>query len=253
MQVESDGAVLPLELLCEEPVVPASLTPEEIYAQVFRSMRPRTPIPLIRVKFCRYANASSKIKLESGELEVRIADTLAGAPDGVMEALAEILLSKLFRRPVPAHCNERYRRYLNRRDVRRNLDLIRQIRGRKQVEHAQGKHYNLDHIFEELNFQYFHGLMARPVLGWSPNASRTLLGHYDSSHNAIVLSRILDRADTPRIAVEYVLFHEMLHLRYPAEHRGARRCVHTRAFKDAEKQFDRLKEALEAIRHLSLS
>lgn len=246
MQVESPGELLQLQ----EPDEPALLTPEEIYAQVFRSMRPRTPVPLIRIKFCRYANASAKIKLEEGMLEVRIADTLAGAPDGVMEALAEILLSKLFRRAVPAHCNERYRRYLNRRDVRRNLDLIRQIRGRKQVEDAQGRCYNLDRMFEELNFQYFHGLMARPVLGWSPNASRTLLGHYDPSHNAIVLSRILDRPQTPKLAVEYVLFHEMLHLRYPAEHRGARRCVHTKAFKLAEKQFDRLKDAQEALRRL---
>lgn len=238
------------ELVSEPAVESASLTPQEIYAKVFRQMRPRAPIPLISVLFRRYANASAKIKLAEGVLEVRIADSLAGAPDGVMEALAEILLSKLFRRPVPAHCNERYRRYLNRRDVRRSLDLIRQIRGRKQVEHAQGRCYNLDQIFEELNFQYFHGLMARPILGWSPNASRTLLGHYDPSHNAIVLSRILDRAATPRVAVEYVLFHEMLHLRYPAEHRGARRCVHTQAFKKAEKQFEKLKEAQDALRHL---
>ena len=174
---------------------------------------------------------------------VRLADTLAGAPEDVLEALAEILLSKLFRSPVPAASNDRYRRYLNRRDVRRSLDLVRQIRGRKQVEHPQGRHYDLEQMFEELNFRYFHGLMARPRLGWSPYASRTLLGHYDPSHNAIVLSRILDRAETPRLAVEYVLYHEMLHLRHPAEHRGARRCVHTREFKEAEKQFEHLREA----------
>jgi hypothetical protein len=108
----------------------------------------------------------------------------------------------------------------------------------------------MEAMFEELNFRYFHGLMAQPRLGWSPRASHTLLGHYDASHNAIVLSRILDRANVPRVAVEYVLFHEMLHLRHPAEHRGARRCVHTRAFKDAEKQFERLDEAKAILRKL---
>jgi predicted metal-dependent hydrolase len=92
--------------------------------------------------------------------------------------------------------------------------------------------------------------MARPILGWSPNASRTMLGHYDPPHNAIVLSRILDRPETPRAAVEYVLFHEMLHLRYPAENRGARRCVHTQAFKQAERQFERLAEAKALLRRL---
>lgn len=224
--------------------------PAEIYRRVFRQLRPRTPLPEVRIEFKRYANANAQIHWENGVLRVRLADTLEGAPEDVLEALAEILLSKLFRKPVPRTSNERYRRYLNRRDVRRSLDLVRQIRGRKQVEHPQGRSYDLDQMFEELNFRYFFGLMARPRLGWSPNASRTLLGHYDSSHNAIVLSRILDRPEVPRIAVEYVLYHEMLHLRHPAEHRGARRCVHTRAFKEAEKQFEHLKEAQAILKKL---
>jgi len=214
-------------------------------------MRPRTPLPAIRVEFRRYANANAQVKLEDGVLLVRMADTLAAIPEPVMEALAEILLSKLFRRPIPPSTNDRYRRYLNRRDVRHSLELVRKLRGRKQVSHPQGASYNLEEMFEELNFRYFHGLMARPLLGWSPHASRTMLGHYDPSHHAIVLSRVLDRAETPRLAVEYVLFHEMLHLRYPVEHAGARRCVHTRAFKQAEKQFESLKEAKVLLRRLT--
>jgi SprT-like family protein len=225
-------------------------SPEQIFARVFHEMRPRTPVPAVSVQFRRYANANAQIRWQDGLLDVRMADTLASAPEAVMEALAEILLSKLFRRPVPAVSNDRYRRYLNRRDIRRSLDLVRQIRGRKRVQHPQGHCYNLEEMFEELNFKYFHGLMAQPVLGWSPNASRTMLGHYDPSHNAIVLSRILDRPETPRLAVEYVLYHEMLHLRHPVEHEGARRCVHTRAFKEAEKQFERIREAKALLRRL---
>jgi hypothetical protein len=223
----------------------------EIYERVFRELRPRTALPEVRVEFKRYANANAQVKWADGILTVRLADTLAGAPDDVLEALAEILLSKLFRKPVPRASNDRYRRYLNRKEVRRSLDLVRQIRGRKQVEHPQGQLYDLDQMFDDLNFRYFFGLMARPRLGWSPNASRTLLGHYDPSHNAIVLSRILDGPNTPKLAVEYVLYHEMLHLRHPAEHNGgARRCVHTRAFKEAEKRFERLAEAKALLKRL---
>ena len=227
-----------------------AVAPEEIYVRVFRQLRPRTPVPSVSVQFRRYANANAQIKWQDGTLDVRIADTLADAPEPVMEALAEILLSKLFRRPVPAESQHRYRRYLNRRDVRKSLDLVRQERGRKYVRRPQGEFYNLEEMFEDLNFQYFHGLMARPTLGWSPHVSRTMLGHYDPPHNAIVLSRILDRKETPRLAVEYVLFHEMLHLRYPAEHKGERRCVHTRAFKEAEKVFEHLREAKALLRRL---
>jgi len=246
MQVEGAG------ILTTQPEAAAATpeTLEQIYHRVFRQLRPRTAVPTVHIEFRRYANANAQVRLESGTLRLRFADTLQSAPESVMEALAEILLAKLFRRPVPPQSNERYRRYLNRRDIRRNLDLVRQIRGRKRVEGPQGVRYDLNQIFEELNFRYFHGLMARPILGWSPYASRTLLGHYDPSHNAIVLSRILDRTDTPRLAVEYVLFHEMLHLRYPAEHRGARRRVHTRDFKDAERQFEGFAEAKMLLKNL---
>jgi SprT-like family protein len=233
---------------------PAESTPletlEQVYTRIFRQLRPRTPLPEVRIEFRRYANANAQVRLDSGALRVKLADILQGAPAPVLEALAEILLCKLFRRPVPPESNDRYRRHLNRKDVRRSLDLVRQLRGRKRVEGPQGVRFDLYELFEELNFRYFHGLMARPVLGWSPYASRTMLGHYDPSHNAIVLSRVLDKKDTPRLAVEYVLFHEMLHLRYPADHSGLRRRVHTRAFKEAEKQFECLSEAKRLVRAL---
>jgi hypothetical protein len=245
MQVED------AEILTASTEAAASLeTLEQTYTRVFRQLRPRTPLPAIRLEFRRYANANARVRLEHGTLWVRLSDTFEAAPEPVMEALAEILLSKLFRRPVPVECNDRYRRYLNRKDIRRSLDQVRQTRGRKRVEGPQGLRFHLEEMFEELNFRYFHGLMPRPVLGWSPSASRTILGHYDASHNTIVLSRILDRPDTPRLAVEYVLFHEMLHVRYPVEHSGARRRVHTRAFKDAEKHFEQLVEAKRILRLL---
>jgi hypothetical protein len=46
------------------------------------------------------------------------------------------------------------------------------------------------------------------------------------------------------------MFHEMLHLRFPVDHKGARRCVHTPEFKQAEKQFPLFKEAKELLKRL---
>jgi hypothetical protein len=225
-------------------------TPEEVFARVFSDWKPRTAVPPVRVEFCKFANANSFIRWDQSGLQVRLSDILEGVPAQVLEALANILISKLVRRPVPKIHAERYRRFLNRKEMRRSLQLIKQVRGRKFVSGPGGERYNLEEIFEELNARYFHGLMARPLLGWSRKPSRVMLGHYDPSHNAIILSKALDRSGVPRCAVEYVLFHEMLHLQFPVEHRGARRCVHTRDFKQAEKQFDRLTEAREILKHL---
>ena len=223
-------------------------TPEELFARVFSELKPRTKPPVVRVEFRKFANANSFIQWDESGLGVRITDVLEGAPAQILEALAYILLSKLLRRPSPRVHAERYRRYLNRKEMRRTLELVKQTRGRKFVSGPKGECFDLEQIFEELNLRYFNGLMGRPLLGWSRQRSRGILGHYDPSHNAIILSRLLDAPATPRLAVEYVLFHEMLHLRFPVEHHGARRCVHTSEFKRAEKHFPELKQAKEILK-----
>ena len=210
---------------------------EQIYERVFRSLRPSTPVPNIAVRFRTYANANSRIRLARGELSVDISDLLKDAPAPVQEALASILISKLFKRHPNTDWMARYRRYLNRADMRRDLTEMKRQRGRKSYRDPAGTAYDLCELFEEINREYFGGLMARPELGWSLKKSRTALGHYDPCHHVIVLSSILDDASAPPLIVRYVMFHEMLHLRYPTVHRGTRRCVHTREFKQAEREF----------------
>lgn len=217
---------------------------------MFRRLRPRTPLPEIRVEFRQFANVNSFIEWNEGGLEVRLSDLMASAPEPVQEALAWILLSKLFRRPVPAAQSYRYRRFWNRKDMSQALEAMRRERGRKRMLPPEGKTYNLIEIFENLNFRFFHGLMSRPEIGWSAKVSRSLLGHYDSAHHAIVISAFLDEPGTPLEVLEYVLYHEMLHLRFPVERRGARRCVHTAEFRKAEDEFpevDRVKRRLEEL------
>ena len=221
---------------------------EEIYERVFRNIRPRTPIPSIAVRFRKYANANSRIRLLNGELAVDISDLLKDAPAPVQEALASILISKLFKKHPESEWMARYRRYLNRADMRRDLSVLKKERGRKSYRDPSGFVYDLCELFEQINLEYFGGLMARPALGWSLKISRTTLGHYDPCHHIIVLSSALDSHQAPPLAVKYVMFHEMLHLRYPALHKGARRCVHTPEFKRAEREFAEFEQAKRQLR-----
>ena len=85
---------------------------------------------------------------------------------------------------------------------------------------------------------------------WSALASRTNLGHYDPAHNAIVVSRVFDHFHVPRYAVDYIVFHEMLHLKYPVKLRGSRRCVHSADFQAEEKLFPHLEEARRFLKYL---
>jgi hypothetical protein len=226
-------------------------SPAEIYTRVFRELRPRTTVPEVAVEYCGFAGVRSSIRMAGGRIQVKISDVLEGAPAPVTEALAFILLGKLLRISVARSYGHRYRLYLNRKDVRHATHQARQLRGRKFLSDPRGTHFDLREIFDRLNGKYFEGVLQRPSLGWSLRRSRTMLGHFDPSHNAIIISRIFDEKLSPAVAVEYVMFHEMLHLQYPVEHRGARRCVHTPEFKQAEKKYPFLKEAREALKKLS--
>ena len=144
----------------------------------------------------------------------------------------------------------RYRRYVSSHDMTAKAHLLRQARGRKHIASPRGFFYDLDQIFEDLNQRFFFGLLARPQMTWSRLRARNSLGHYDPAHNAIVVSRVFDHAQVPRYAIDYIVYHEMLHLKHPVKLRGSRRCVHGPEFQAEEKLFPQLEDAKQFLKRL---
>ncbi len=226
------------------------MTPKlaEIVHEAYRELRPRTPAPVFHVRFYPFVSINNTIRLREGEIYIRLSDLLEGSPDGILHSILHILLAKLYRQPVERAHSGRYRRYIASHDVTAKARLVRQMRGRKHIRSARGHHYHLEEIFDDLNRRFFHGLLGRPQLTWSQNRARRSLGHYDPAHNAIVISRVFDDPRVPRYAVEYIVYHEMLHLKHPVKLRGSRRCVHSREFLDEEKLFPELAPAQKFLR-----
>lgn len=227
--------------------------PEAIFRRVFEEVRPRTEVPAIAVEYRRFANGSSRIELRQGRIRARLSDVLAAAPAAVLESLAHILLCKLYRRPVDPERSRAYRLHMDRKETRQSIDAARRLRGRKEMAGESGEVYDLGAIFERVNGRYFGGTLRVKKLGWSKRRSRQTLGHYDASHDAIVLSRVLDAPEVPEMVVEYVMYHEMLHAKHPAEHKGGRRSVHTKAFRAEEKEFAGYAEARGLLKKLAFS
>ena len=223
---------------------------QDIFAAEYRRLRPRAPMPAFDVRFYPFTGVNTTIRLREGKALVRLSDMLEGAPESVVRAIAHILLAKLYRKPIEASHANRYRRHLGSEAVTRRAEQVRRSRGRKNVLSAQGHYYDLDEIFEQLNRQFFNGLLDRTVLTWSAHSARRMLGHYDAAHNTIVVSRVFDKAGTPRYAIEYLLFHEMLHLKHPVQMRNGRRCVHSREFQRDEKLFPELEKVKEFLKTL---
>ena len=223
---------------------------QEIFQETFSELRPGISPPELKIEFFAFANVNNTIRLRQGKLLVRLSDLLEGAPEAVLRAIAHILLAKMYRQPIDRSHAARYRRYVGSHELVRKAHLVRQMRGRKQLQSPRGRFYDLETVFEDLNARFFHGLMARPRLSWSPTKTRRILGHYDPAHNAIIISRIFDHPGMPRYVLEYIVYHEMLHLKHPVRLRGSRRCVHSPEFQAEEKLFPRVAEANAFLKRL---
>jgi len=213
-------------------------------------LRPRAPIPPIALRFRRFTSLNTTIRLREGSIHVSLSDLLEGAPESVVRAIAHILLAKLYKKPINAAQNLRYKRFASSAAVAHQTELIRHARGSKRFTGPEGRYYHLEEVFDSLNVRFFGGLLGRPELTWSEHLSKRALGHYDAAHNTIVVSRVFDRPSSPGYAIEYLLYHEMLHLKHPVRMRGLRRCVHSREFKAEEALFPQLAQALAFIKRL---
>src|ERR1700760_938863 len=127
----------------------------QIFEQAYRDLRPRAPIPEFEVRFYRFANINCTIRLRQERIFVRLSDLLEGAPEPVLYAILHILIAKLYRKQIDAAHAARYRKYTGSHAMAQKSQLIRQLRGRKRIEGPQGKHFDLDQIFDELNLRFF--------------------------------------------------------------------------------------------------
>jgi hypothetical protein len=209
----------------------------KFYQEAFSFFDRKRPVPEIDVRFYPYIGINHTIRIRERVVYVRICEICRDMPDLGQKALAYILVAKLLRKPVPVKAREIYSKFIKTAEVREKAVENKRARGRKVVGTARGAVYDLSEIFDRVNSTYFQNAVAKPVLTWSARRTYRILGHHDSTHETIAVSRSLDDRHVPEYVVEYVVFHEMLHIWHPTQHRNGRRYNHTPAFRRDEEKF----------------
>jgi len=85
----------------------------QLFHETYRDLRPRSPVPELKVEFYSFANINNTIRLREGRLLVRVSDLLEGAPEYVLRAIAHILVAKMYRKPLDREHVTRYRRHIS--------------------------------------------------------------------------------------------------------------------------------------------
>ncbi|MBV9241513.1 MAG: M48 family metallopeptidase [Acidobacteria bacterium] len=200
-------------------------------------------MPPIHVSFYPYIGINHTIRVRNGEIYVRIGDICRDMPVASHRGLAYILVGKLRGRKIQEEYRDAYTAWIKSDKIRERAAEQKRERGWKIVTSSKGEIYDLDAIFDKLNRQYFRGRITKPQLTWSARKTYRILGHHDAQMDHIAISRSLDSREVPRFVVEYVVFHEMLHVKHPTKHHNGRRYNHTPAFKRDEERFLHYEEA----------
>jgi SprT-like family protein len=216
---------------------------EKLFIDAFRHLGGERPIPPVDVRLYPYAGLHHTIRLRSGRAYVRLSDICKDSPTEVKRALAFVLVSRLLSKRTPAIHERIYRNYSLLPEVQRASDIARRGRGRKMVSTSRGLVYDLDRMFARLNRLYFENELPTPTLTWSKRRTKRILGHHDRVYETITISKTLDSAEVPEWFTEYILYHEMLHIKHPARILNGRRYYHTQPFRADERRFPRYEEA----------
>ncbi len=103
---------------------------ELIFRTAHRQLRPRTPVPEIKVAFFPFAGLNHTARLHESRLIIRLSDIFTDAPSEVCYSLALILLAKLYRKKIDSAYHRRYRIFILSDEIQERARIARNSRCR---------------------------------------------------------------------------------------------------------------------------
>lgn len=172
------------------------------------------------------------VKWEPDYAKVSLHRMFLNAPQNVMDALACYLnrQDKIIAPMVKAFIEDK----LNTLDYSELVDTTKL--------YSQGNVYNLQHIYNEINKEYFNSKLNLYITWFGKPIrkcrSRVTFGLYHDSLRLIKVNRLLDSPSFPDYFVAYVIYHEMLHhICRPYYDANGFHHIHTKEFKEREAVF----------------
>lgn len=108
--------------------------------------------------------------------------------------------------------------------------------------YTQGHIYNLQQIYDDLNAEYFKGVLDLNITWFGKPIqrcrSRVTFGLYNDPLRLIKINRLLDNPSYPDYVVAFVVYHEMVHHVCPAYYNDkGQHFIHSKEFKDMEAKY----------------
>jgi predicted metal-dependent hydrolase len=235
------------------PVTPArrgELTPVEdeharkhLEARIFDAMGAHSSDARLALAVTDNRYTMISVKREKGLFRLRLHHMFLDADHEVVSALGKYVAR-----------NDRDASQMLSRFIDVNHRKIRRARRRRPTVftiETRGEVYDLQEIYNEINARYF-GNKIDARITWSQRAqtgakrrkrNSIKMGSYSVEDRLIRIHASLDRPFVPRMFVEWIVYHEMLHQKHDIPVVGGRRQFHTPEFMAEEAEFEHYEKA----------
>ena len=177
------------------------------------------------------------IKSTGTTINIKVSEGYCAAPPEMLHALCDALLIPELEGAVDLAVA-----YGNSDDF---VEIIEELEALvdSPPDQQRGQYYDLNVVFERVNQLHFNGQVKRPRLTWSALRTTRKMGHYRFSTDTVMISLTLDQARVPPYAIDFVMYHELLHKQMGTQVVNGRRYSHTPAFRAAERRYPQYAEA----------
>jgi len=190
----------------------ASMNETEMLNEIFVKVGKGYGHDSISAEFKGLKDTMVRSRRRDGHVELKVSDIFEGAPPEVMNGLANMIFSQLYRKKRGRYTKE-ILDWMMSDDFVRSKQPIFLKRSRNLTRSAAGEHIDLDDSYERL---IDLGLVDRDgniVISWTKRDNAKKIGYCSFFMRVVVISSILDSPDTPPFVIDYILYHELLHLR----------------------------------------
>jgi hypothetical protein len=182
------------------------------------------------------------------EATFKVTDYLQDADQAIIHDFAACLFTRIQKQRREVY-TPRVRDYLRSDEfVRINQEKYLR-RSRNLTFSSFGEVYDLDVLLSSLRRK---GLLENgqdTFLSWTDKPNRFRMGYCSVLMKVVAISSALDRKEVPDYVAEYVLYHEMLHLKLGTD---SLRSYHDADFKREERRYPRWREAENWLKKVAL-
>ena len=186
-----------------------------------------------------------KVHQQEEQRKIIVQESFLRAPDRILKALLDVAFDPSSKAARIAIQDYTYTKEYQR--IRTRLEYCTVPPG----SFSAGQFHHLGQCFQRVNQKYFQGNIHQPHLVWGGRMTQRKFGHYQWDTDTVMVSSSLDQEWVPEMVVDFVIYHELLHKKLGTKRVKHNRMAHTKAFREAEKQFDQAEKAQQLLNRIA--